>query len=150
MTDISSDIRALYQETILDHYKHPRNFGKLESANRKAEGYNPLCGDKMVLYLEMKEDIIQAVRFEASGCAISTASASLMTEMLVGKTKGQAQALADEFHDLLMGKGEGKNLDKLIVLSGVKDYPVRIKCAILAWHALTAALKNENKVVTTE
>ena len=141
----------LYQETILDHSKRPRNFHVMEDANRKAEGYNPLCGDKLRLYLKIENDIVQDASFEGSGCAISTASASLMTESLKGKTREEAMRLLDKFHDLLTTDTEvTKDLGKLVVFCGVRDYPARVKCATLAWHTLKSALSGSDDTVTTE
>ncbi|MBC8123950.1 MAG: SUF system NifU family Fe-S cluster assembly protein [Gemmatimonadaceae bacterium] len=148
-----SDLRDLYQEVILDHYKRPRNFGTLVTANREAEGFNPLCGDQITIYLQMEGDVVQDIRFQGSGCAISTASASLMTEVLKGKTLEEAQALFEKFHGLLTGTSEqdgGPEFGKLAVLSGVREFPVRVKCATLAWHTLQAALKNTRQPISTE
>jgi len=147
-----SDLRELYQEVILDHHKRPRNFRKLEDANRHAEGFNPLCGDRIQLYLRVEDGIIRDACFEGSGCAISTASASLMTEILKGKTEAESEVLFDKFHDLVTGKSEpgAADIGKLAVFSGVRDYPVRVKCAILAWHALRAALQGSLETVATE
>jgi nitrogen fixation NifU-like protein len=138
-----SDLRALYQEVILDHYKRPRNFGPLADADHHAEGYNPLCGDRVKLHVRMDGDRIGGISFEGSGCAISTASASLMTEAVAGLTRDQANALERRFHGLLTGEaeaGEVGDLGKLEAFSGVREFPIRIKCATLAWHALRAAL----------
>ncbi|HEY8022254.1 MAG TPA: SUF system NifU family Fe-S cluster assembly protein [Thermoanaerobaculia bacterium] len=139
----------LYQEVILDHNRRPRNFGALAGANRTAEGNNPLCGDRLTLYLELDGDRIENVSFEGAGCAISTASASLMTEALKGKTVAEARALFDVFHRLVTageapgtGIGEDAEIDKLAVFSGVREYPMRVKCATLAWHTLKAALED--------
>ena len=141
----------LYQETILDHSKHPRNCHAMEDANRKAEGYNPLCGDKLKLYLKVEDGIVKDVSFEGSGCAISTASASLMTESLKGKTREEAIKLLDKFHDLLTTESAvTKDLGKLVVFCGVRDYPARVKCATLAWHTLESALNNADEPATTE
>lgn len=148
-----SDLRDLYQEVILDHYKRPRNFGTLLTANREAEGFNPLCGDQITIYLQMEGDVVQDIRFQGSGCAISTASASLMTEVLKGKTLEEAQTLFEKFHGLLTGTSEaeaGAEFGKLAVLSGVREFPVRVKCATLAWHTLQAALKNTRQPISTE
>lgn len=147
-----SDLRELYQEVILDHHKRPRNFRKPEDANRHAEGFNPLCGDRIQLYLRVEDGIIRDACFEGSGCAISTASASLMTEILKGKTEAESEVLFDKFHDLVTGKSEpdAADIGKLAVFSGVRDYPVRVKCAILAWHALRAALQGSLETVATE
>jgi nitrogen fixation NifU-like protein len=143
----------LYQETILDHSKRPRNCHPMEDANRKAEGYNPLCGDKLKLFLKVENDIVRDMSFVGSGCAISTASASLMTESLKGKTREQALKLLDRFHDLLTTDTPvTKELGKLVVFCGVRDYPARVKCATLAWHTLKSALGNAEieEPVTTE
>ena len=141
----------LYQDTILDHSKHPRNCHELPGANRKAEGYNPLCGDKLKLYVKMDGDIVRDASFEGSGCAISTASASLMTESLKGKTRTEALALLEKFHDLLTSDDEvGDGLGKLVVFCGVRDYPARVKCATLAWHTLKSALNGADRPVSTE
>ena len=141
----------LYQETILDHSKRPRNCHPMQDATRQAEGYNPLCGDKLKLYLKMDGDIVADVSFVGSGCAISTASASLMTESLKGKTREEALKLLDKFHELLTTDTPvSKDLGKLVVFCGVRDYPARVKCATLAWHTLKSALTNSNEPVTTE
>lgn len=147
-----SDLRELYQEVILDHHKRPRNFHKLEDANRHAEGFNPLCGDRIQLYLRVEDGIVRDAGFEGSGCAISTASASLMTEMLKGKTEAESEALFEKFHDLVTGKSmpDSASLGKLAVFSGVREYPVRVKCAVLAWHTLRAALQGSLERVATE
>ena len=137
----------LYQETILDHSKRPRNFHSMDDANRKAEGYNPLCGDKLKLFLRVEDDIVKEASFIGAGCAISTASASLMTESLKGKNRAEALHLLDEFHDLLTTDVEAaKDLGKLVVFCGVREYPARVKCATLAWHALVAALDGGKEV----
>jgi nitrogen fixation NifU-like protein len=144
-------IDDLYQETILDHSKRPRNHHSLSDANRKAEGYNPLCGDKLKLYLKMEGDVVKDVSFEGAGCAISTASASLMTESLKGKTREEAMRLIDKFHDLLTtDTPASRDLGKLVVFCGVRDYPARVKCATLAWHTLKSALSGTAETVTTE
>ena len=141
----------LYQETILDHSKRPRNFHVMADANRHAEGYNPLCGDKLRLFLKVENDVVQDASFEGSGCAISTASASLMTESLKGKTREEALKLLDKFHDLLTtDEAAAKDLGKLVVFCGVRDYPARVKCATLAWHTLKSALNGTEEVATTE
>ncbi len=148
-----SDLRDLYQEVILDHNRRPRNFGALAGANRSAVGFNPLCGDQLTLHLKVVDGVIEDVRFEGTGCAISTASASLMTEALKGKSEQEAQALFDGFHALLTGEAGSDAavpLGKLEVLSGVREFPVRVKCATLAWHTLQAALHDENRPVSTE
>jgi nitrogen fixation NifU-like protein len=141
----------LYQEIILDHSKRPRNCHPMEDANRKAEGYNPLCGDKLKLYLKVEDGVVKDVSFVGSGCAISTASASLMTESLKGKTREEAIALLDKFHELLTTDSPVTNeLGKLVVFCGVRDYPARVKCATLAWHTLKSALNNSGETTTTE
>jgi len=148
-----SGLRELYQEVIFDHNRHPRNFGKLEDANRYAVGHNPLCGDRLTLYLKVENDLIKDLRFEGMGCAISTASASLMTERLKGMTVADAEALFGRFHDLLTNAATDDDtaaLGKLTVLLGVREYPARVKCATLAWHTLHAALANQEQAVTTE
>lgn len=146
-----ADLRDLYQEVVFDHNRRPRNFGKLAEANRRAEGFNPLCGDRLTLQLKLVDGVIEDVRFEGSGCAISTASASLMTEALKGKTVAQAGLLFEGFRALLTGAGNDHvPLGKLEVLAGVREFPVRVKCATLAWHTLRAALHNETQPVSTE
>jgi len=131
----------LYQEIILDHYKKPRNAGRIEQPTCSAHGDNPLCGDKLRLFLKMDGDIVKDVSFVGSGCAISTASASLMTESLKGKTREEALKLLDKFHELLTTDVQvSKDLGKLVVFCGVRDYPARVKCATLAWHTLKSAL----------
>jgi nitrogen fixation NifU-like protein len=147
-----SDLRELYQEIILDHYKKPRNFRELPAATQKAEGYNPLCGDRITVYVEMENGIVKDVGFKGDGCAISTASASIMTEALKGRTRSEAVALFTQFHELLTGQAvpDAEALGKMAVFSGVRDYPVRVKCATLAWHTLKAALDNRPDAVSTE
>ena len=148
---LTDELRALYQEVILDHYKNPRNFGKLDPHDRGAEGYNPLCGDEVSVYLKMDGDVVEDVHFEGQGCAISTASASLMTEAVKGKTLAEAEEVFDGFHKLVTGEDTGDaELGKLEILAGVRDYPVRIKCATLAWHALRSALADDGEAVSTE
>lgn len=147
------ELRDLYQEVIFDHNRNPRNFRVMENADRKVEGFNPLCGDRLTLYLKLDGDRITDASFQGSGCAISTASVSLMTEIVKGLKEAEAQALFTQFHDMTTGKNEEVNLEalgKLAVLAGVKEYPARVKCATLAWHTLDAALKNEAKSVSTE
>jgi nitrogen fixation NifU-like protein len=146
-------VHDLYEETIIDHSKRPRNCHPMDDANHKAEGYNPLCGDKLKLYLRMEGDIVKDLSFVGSGCAISTASASLMTESLRGKTRAEALALLDKFHDLLTTDSPvTQDLGKLVVFCGVRDYPARVKCATLAWHTLKSALTDESDdpMVSTE
>jgi nitrogen fixation NifU-like protein len=150
-----SELMDLYQEVILDHNKKPRNFGKLEDSDHYAEGDNPLCGDQLKLYLKMDGDRLVEIRFEGSGCAISTASASLMTEAVQGKTIAEIAALFEGFHELLTGDPSvvaeaAPALGKLAVFSGVREFPVRVKCATLAWHTLQASLKDKGETVTTE
>ncbi len=147
-----SDLRDLYQEVILDHYRKPRNFRSLADANRKAEGFNPLCGDRLTLYVKLKDGVIADATFEGSGCAISTASASLLTESIKGKTEHEAEMLFQSFRDVVTGSGETPNTDlgKLDVLAGVREFPVRVKCATLAWHTLRAALASQKEPVSTE
>ncbi|HEY6199326.1 MAG TPA: SUF system NifU family Fe-S cluster assembly protein [Candidatus Binatia bacterium] len=146
-----SDLRDLYQETILDHNKRPRNFKKLEDANRSADGYNPLCGDKVKIYVRVEDGRVQDLSFEGSGCAISKASASVMTESLKGKSVQEVESIFKRFRDLVMGKaGEADDLGKLVVFSGVCEFPTRVKCATLAWHALQAALQENKEAVSTE
>ena len=145
-------IRELYQEVVFDHNRNPRNFRTIEDADRKIEGFNPLCGDKITLFLKMNGNRIEDVSFQGSGCAISTASASLMTEMVKGKTEDEARTLFEKFHQVTTGKTE-LNLDemgKLSVLSGVRAYPARVKCATLAWHSLQSAIERSGDKVTTE
>jgi len=144
-------VQDLYQEVILDHSKRPRNCHPMEDANRKAEGYNPLCGDKLKLFLKMDGDKVVDASFEGSGCAISTASASLMTETLKGKTREEAMELLDKFHELLTTDTPAReDLGKLVVFCGVRDYPARVKCATLAWHTLKSALNGTEDTATTE
>jgi nitrogen fixation NifU-like protein len=146
------DLRELYQQVILDHHKRPRNFHKLPHANRTAEGFNPLCGDKINLYLEVEGGVVKDIAFEGSGCAISTASASMMTESLKGKTEAEVRSIFNRFHELVTGNGaqDTANLGKLAVFSGVRDYPVRVKCAVLCWHTLKAAMDERKETVATE
>jgi nitrogen fixation NifU-like protein len=144
-------VDELYQEIILDHSKRPRNCHAMDDATRKAEGYNPLCGDKLKLYLKMEGDVVKDVSFVGSGCAISTASASLMTETLKGKSRQEALKLLEKFHELLTTDTPvTKELGKLVVFCGVRDYPARVKCATLAWHTLKSALSGADETVTTE
>jgi len=147
-----ADLRDLYQEVILDHGRRPRNFGPLAGANRHAEGFNPLCGDRLTLHLQVEDGVIREARFEGSGCAISTASASLMTEALKGKTQAEAEALFGAFHAMLTAPdgAEAADLGKLEVLAGVREFPTRVKCATLAWHTLEAALHCSAAPVSTE
>lgn len=149
-----SDLRELYQEVILDHNKRPRNFGPLEDANRDAEGYNPLCGDRLKVYLKVDGDVVRDVSFEGSGCAISKASASLMTEAVKGRTLAEVDRIFEAFHAMVTSStdapGGHEDLGKLAVLSGVREFPTRVKCASLAWHTLRAAADRTQEPVTTE
>ena len=152
-----SDLRDLYQDVILEHSKAPRNFRALASANHKAEGYNPLCGDRFTVYVMIENGKISDISFQGSGCAISKASASMMTQSLKGKTVEEAEKLFGQFHDLVTGHGAGAvsagtegGLGKLAVFSGVSEFPVRVKCATLAWHTLQAALEDKQAPVSTE
>ena len=147
-----SDLRELYQEVILDHSRRPRNCAALEHPDRRAEGFNPLCGDKVVVYVRLDGDRIQELSFQGSGCAISTASASLMTEILRGKTMDEALHIFEEFHQLLTEEEDSDDgdLGKLSVFSGVREFPSRVKCATLAWHTLHAALENTRATVSSE
>ena len=149
-----SDLRELYQQVILDHNKSPRNFGVLEDANREADGHNPLCGDKLHIQLKIDEnDRVVDVRFEGMGCAISTASASLMTEYIKGKTKEQISETMERFHEMVTSNPREEvdtdDLGKLAVFGGVREYPARVKCATLSWHTMNAAL-DESGSATTE
>jgi nitrogen fixation protein NifU and related proteins len=143
-------IDDLYQEVILDHSKRPRNFGSLENPSAHAEGFNPLCGDRLTLELKLDNGIVQEARFKGAGCAISVASASLMTEALKGKTREEAEQLFEKFHQMLTTDAAVPELGKLAVFSGVKEFPARVKCATLAWHTLHAALQNSEERVSTE
>ncbi len=150
-----SDLRDLYQEVIFDHYRQPRNRGVLPHANHKAEGYNPLCGDRITLYLIVEDGVVKDARFEGAGCAIATASASMMTEALKGRTEAEADALFGRFHAMVMTPAgqplpDDPALGKLATLSGVREFPARVKCATLAWHTLQAALHDEARTVSTE
>jgi nitrogen fixation protein NifU and related proteins len=144
---------ALYQDLILDHNRAPQNYRALANANRKVEGNNPLCGDRLTVWLRMEGDVIADVTFQGLGCAISVASASLMTSAVKGKTRAEAEALFERFHQMITGSGEEvdeKALGKLVVFSGVSEFPIKVKCASLSWHALKAALDGPNTVVSTE
>ncbi len=148
-----SEIGELYQEVIIDHSKRPRNFRVLEKPDRQAEGYNPLCGDRLVLYVKMDGERIAEISFQGSGCAISTASASIMTSELKGKTTKEAQEIFEKFHQMVTGAPNGaweEKLGKLTVFSGVSQFPVRVKCASLCWHTLKAALEEKKETVSTE
>jgi nitrogen fixation protein NifU and related proteins len=147
-----SDLDELYQEVILDHNKSPRNYRLLTNANRKAEGYNPLCGDHVTVYLHLADGIIQDITFQGSGCAISKASASMMTAELKGKSEAAARELFEGVHKMLTGDPDanGAKVGKLKILAGVCKFPARVKCASLAWHTVNAALKGESQPATTE
>jgi nitrogen fixation protein NifU and related proteins len=154
-----SELRDLYQEVILEHSKAPRNYRELPSANRTAEGFNPLCGDHFTVYLTLEGDSIRDISFQGSGCAISKASASMMTQSVRGKTKAEAEELFRQFHELVTthqarnepwANGNREQLGKLAVFSGVSEFPTRVKCAILAWHTLHAALEGTQQPVSTE
>jgi len=147
-----ADLRDLYQEIILEHSKAPRNYRELPAANHKAEGFNPLCGDHFMLYLDLDGDKIRDIGFQGSGCAISKASASMMTQSVKGKTRQEAEVLFSEFHKLVTGRANGNHADigKLAAFSGVSEFPVRVKCATLAWHTLHAALEGKQDSVSTE
>ncbi len=148
-----ADLRDLYQEVILEHSKQPRNYRELGDADHKAEGYNPLCGDHFTVYLKMDGEKIQDVTFQGSGCAISKASASMMTQSVKGKTLAEAEKIFDQFHKLVTGaerNGNQEQMGKLAVFSGVSEFPVRVKCATLAWHTLHAALEGKQEAISTE
>ena len=144
-------IDDLYQEVILDHGRRPRNFGPMEHPSAKAEGFNPLCGDRLTLELLLEDGVVKDARFVGAGCAISVASASLMTEAVKGKTRQQAESIFERFHELLTTDTKDlPDLGKLAVFSGVREYPARVKCATLAWHTMRAALHNAEEKVSTE
>jgi len=146
------DLRDLYRDVIIDHNRQPRNFGRLNPADAHAEGFNPLCGDRLELYVALDGERLKDLKFEGQGCAISVASASLMTETLKGRTRAEAQRYFDEVHALLTQAGHVPTLDlgKLAALSGVREFPVRVKCASLCWHTLNAALARQRQPVSTE
>lgn len=156
-----SELSELYQQVILDHNKKPRNFRKLETANHSAEGFNPLCGDQLTVYLNLEDDSVKEISFEGSGCAISKAAASMMTQAVKGKSKQQAEQLFSEFHGMVTGnmdddandeekdeEDKAGGLGNLIVFAGVREFPVRVKCATLAWHTMHAALNNQETIST--
>src|ERR671913_359249 len=147
-----SELSELYQQVILDHNKKPRNFRKLDAANHTAEGYNPLCGDQLTIYMNVEDDRVTDVGFEGSGCAISKASASMMTQAVKGKSKEQAQTLFKQFHSMVTGEldeeTEENSLGNLKIFAGVRDFPVRVKCATLPWHTMQAALNKQDRVST--
>jgi nitrogen fixation protein NifU and related proteins len=144
------DLTDLYQQVILDHSKSPRNFRKLEGANRTAQGHNPRCGDNYTIYAVMDGDVIKDISFQGSGCAISKASASILTETLKGKTKAEIKTLFDQVHDMVTTGKSGNGIGKLAVFAGVHKFPARVKCAILPWHAVVAATEGKQEPVTTE
>lgn len=149
---MSGDLRELYQQLVFDHYKRPRNQHSLGAPTHHAEGHNPLCGDEVTVWLDVADGVVRDVAFQGGGCAIATASASLMTEAVKGKPVAEVQKLFDEFHRMVTGKDEGTHpeLGKLEVLAGVREFPVRVKCATLAWHTLHAALERAAKPISTE
>jgi nitrogen fixation NifU-like protein len=149
---VNDDLRDLYQEVIIDHSKRPRNFRALNSAARQAEGFNPLCGDQVTVYVDVEGEVVKDVAFQGHGCAISTASASVMTEMLKGKPVLEAERLFHVFHDLVTGRSrpDSDQLGKLAVFAGVSEFPTRVKCAILCWHTARAAIEGKEEPVTTE
>ncbi|MDE2449202.1 MAG: SUF system NifU family Fe-S cluster assembly protein [Gammaproteobacteria bacterium] len=146
------DLKELYRDVILDHNKRPRNFGRIEPSDTHAEGHNPLCGDRLTVWLRLKDDRIEDIRFEGKGCAISTASASLMTEAVKGKDRATVQSLYGRIHSLLTRQDANpdESLGKLAALSGVREFPARVKCASLCWHTLNAALERSMATVSTE
>jgi nitrogen fixation NifU-like protein len=149
-----SELRELYQSVILDHNKRPRNYGEAEDANRSADGFNPLCGDKISVTLALEDEVVKDVAFNGAGCAISTASASLMTEGIKGKTIDEVLQLFEGFHELVTGdpkvEVDASGLGKLAVFGGVREFPVRVKCATLAWHTMKSALDGSDKIAKTE
>lgn len=149
-----SSSRALYEQVILDHNKNPRNFKVIEDADRKVEGFNPLCGDHITVYLKVEGDTIADIGIQGSGCAIAKSSASIMSTALKGKKIEEARAIFDRFHGMITAEPDAPvdeaGLGKLIVFSGVREYPIRIKCATLAWHALVSALNGEGQPISTE
>jgi nitrogen fixation NifU-like protein len=148
-----SELSELYQQVILDHNKKPRNFRQLEGANRSAEGYNPLCGDQLTVYMQLEDEVVHDISFEGSGCAISKAAASMMTQAVKGKTKEEAETLFEEFHRMVTGELDAEamphHLGRLTIFSGVRDFPARVKCASLSWHTMHAALNNQ-EITSTE
>ena len=147
------DLKDLYRDVILDHNKRPRNFGRLESADAHADGHNPLCGDRLSVFVKFEGDRIADLRFEGKGCAISTASASIMTSELKGKTVAEAEEIFEQFHRMVTGAPDGdweEKLGKLAAFSGVSQFPVRVKCASLCWHTLKAALQEKKETISTE
>lgn len=148
---MSDDLDELYQQVILDHCKAPRNFHTLEGANRKGEGYNPLCGDNYTVFLKMKGDVVEDAAFQGSGCCISKASASLLTSSIKGKTKDEVKTLFNKVRDMVTtGHVDDEGIGKLAVFAGVHKFPARVKCAILSWHAAVAAVEGQDSPVSTE
>jgi nitrogen fixation NifU-like protein len=152
---LNDQLRELYQQVILDHGKKPRNFRELKGATHHAEGFNPLCGDRVRLDLRVEDGIIQEAAFQGAGCAISTASASMMTQALKGRSISEVEEIFEQFHDLVTGTGEDGGdekdlLGKLEVFCGVREYPTRVKCAVLVWHTLKSALEKKDDTVSTE
>ena len=147
---MSDDLSDLYQQVILDHCRHPRNFHELPQATCSAQGYNPLCGDQLKLFLQMEGDVVKDVGFVGSGCCISKASASILTTEVKGKTKAEVKALFDRVHDLVTTGHANSDVGKLAVFAGVHRFPARVKCAILPWHAVMAAVEGRGETVTTE
>jgi nitrogen fixation NifU-like protein len=149
-----SDLKALYQEVILDHNKNPRNFKELEDADCSVEGYNPLCGDHYTIFLKMDGEVISKIAFQGSGCAISKASASVMSTVLKGKTREEAEKWFEKFHTLVRGEMKGETgieeLGKLAAFAGVSEFPARVKCAILPWHTMKNAIEKKKETVSTE
>jgi len=148
-----SDLKALYQEIILDHNRNPRNFTAMEDASCSVEGYNPLCGDHYTIFLRIDHDVISKISFQGSGCAISKASASVMSSVLKGKTRGEAEKLFEKFHRLVRGEkseDQADDLGKLAAFAGVSEFPARVKCAILPWHTMKNALEEKKETVSTE
>ena len=151
---MNEELRELYQQVILDHNKSPRNFRVIEHPSHHAEGYNPLCGDRIDVFVTVNDGIVEDISFQGKGCAISKASASLMSSIVKGKSVEEAEKLFEKFHDLITGKlGDNPDVEeigKLAVLAGVKDFPARVKCASLAWHTMINALKEEKEIISTE
>ena len=151
--EVMSELNDLYQEVILDHNKNPRNFREIAGADKKADGHNPLCGDQLTVFLDLEDDRVKDVAFIGSGCAISKASASIMTQVVKGKSKQEAETLFDEFHRMVLGEldeeTEENSLGKLKIFAGVREFPARVKCASLSWHTLNAALHGED-IISTE
>jgi nitrogen fixation NifU-like protein len=149
---VNDELRELYQDIIIEHSKRPRNFRSLSDGVQHADGYNPLCGDQVTVFVEFDGDVVKDVSFQGSGCAISTAAASVMTETLKGKSRPDVDALFECFHDLVTGKGNGNTdeLGKLAAFGGVSEFPTRVKCATLCWHTLRAAMEGKDASITTE